>query len=120
MSNLLDQEEDVDDGSSDWINAINRGGLTKVNNDTYELFVAMEVELCMVQNNNVQFFWSIICSEWEEKVGHILLEMIISEWVTIRGFSYASAWIEKFKQATKVTTEKSKGLRKQLIPRKSD
>ena len=138
LPNLLNQEEDVDDDSSDWINAINRGGLTKVNNDTYELFVAMEVELrkqlalkkvpelsedtkqTIIQNDNVQFFWSIVCKEWEGKVGDILLEMIVNEWVTIRGFSYASAWIEKFKQATKVTTEKSKGLRKQLIPKKSD
>ena len=138
LPNLLDQEEDVDDDSSDWIDAVNRGGLTKVNNDTYELFVAMEVELrkqlalkkvpelsedtkqAMVQNDNVQFLWSIICNEWDEEVGNILLEMIVNEWVTIRGFSYASAWIEKFKQATKVTIEKSKGLRKQLIPKKSD
>ena len=45
LPNLLDQEEDVDDDSSDWIDAINRGGLIKVNNDTYKLFVAMEVEL---------------------------------------------------------------------------
>ena len=74
----------------------------------------------IIQNDNVQFFWSIVCKEWEGKVGDILLEMIVNECVTIRGFSYASAWIEKFKQATKVTTEKSKGLRKQLIPKKSD
>jgi len=46
--------------------------------------------------------------------------MIVNEWATIRGFSYASAWIEKFKQDKKMTTEKSKGLRKQLIPGKTD
>ena len=32
-----------------------------------------------------------------------------------RGFSYASAWIEKYKVAQKQTTQKSKGVRKQLI-----
>jgi len=42
----LDEGDDLDDDSSNWIKAINRGGLTKVNNDTYQLFVAMEVELC--------------------------------------------------------------------------
>lgn len=46
LPNLLAQEEeDLDDDSSGWISAINRGGLTKVNNDTYELFVALELEL---------------------------------------------------------------------------
>ena len=41
--------------------------------------------------------------------------MIINEWVTLCGFSYASAWVEKFKVEHK-TTQKSKGVRKQLIP----
>ena len=79
LPNLLSQEEDLDDDSSDWIGAINRGGLTKVSNNTYQLFVAMEIELrkqlastevpvlsqdtkqAMLQNDNVQFleccFW---------------------------------------------------------------
>ena len=138
LPNLLSQEEDLDDDSSDWIGAIDRGGLTKVSNDTYQLFVAMEIELqkqlastevpvlsqdtkqAMLQNDNVQFFWSVVSGEWEEEVGSVLLEMIVNEWVTIRGFSFASAWIEKFKQEAKMTTEKSKGLRKQLIPKKVD
>ena len=42
----------------------------------------------------------------------------MNEWVTICGLSFASAWIEKFKQEAKMTTEKSKGLRKQLIPKR--
>ena len=42
-------------------------------------------------------FWSVVSGEWEEEVGSVLLEMIVNEWVSIRGFSFASAWIEKFK-----------------------
>ena len=41
----MDKGEDLDDESNDWNKAINRGGLTKINNDTYELLVAMELEL---------------------------------------------------------------------------
>ena len=37
LPNLLSQEEDLDDDSSDWIGAIDRGGLTEVSNDTYQL-----------------------------------------------------------------------------------
>ena len=40
--------------------------------------------------------------------------MIVNHWVKIRGFSYASAWLEKFKTAQKKTTQKSKGIRKTL------
>ena len=38
--------------------------------------------------------------------------MIVDLWVTMRGFSYASAWNEKYKQAKQKTTRKSKGVRK--------
>ena len=45
LPNFLDKGEDLDDESNDWNKAINRGGLIKINNDTYELLVAMELEL---------------------------------------------------------------------------
>jgi len=35
--------------------------------------------------------------------------------VTIRGFSYASAWLEKYKQKNKKGTQKSKSLRKNSV-----
>ena len=133
LPNLLSQEEDIDDDSSDWIRAIDRGGLTKVSNYIYQLFVTMEIELrkqlastevlvlsqdikqAMLQNDSVQFFYSVDSGEWEE-VGSVLLEMIVNEWVTIRGFSFTSAWIEKFKQEAKMTTEKSKRVEKAIDP----
>ena len=63
---------------------------------------------------NVQFIWHLLSSEWEEESGTTLLKMIISEQVKIRGFSYTSSWIEKYKASQKITIQKSKGLRKQL------
>ena len=41
--------------------------------------------------------------------------MITEQWITIRGFSYASAWMESHKQMMKKGTQKSKGVRKKLI-----
>ena len=43
-----------------------------------------------------------------------LLQMVIGMWVTIRGFSNASDWVEKFKLLEKKTKQKSKGIRKTL------
>ena len=43
--------------------------------------------------------------------------MIVSQWVKIRGFSYAGAWVERYKAEQKITTQKSKGVRKQLLPK---
>ena len=65
-------------------------------------------------NDDVQFYWSIVAAEWEEETAQALLKLIVDLWITIRGFSFASAWIEKFKKEQKKFVQKSKGVRKQL------
>lgn len=134
LLDLLDDGDEDDDASTDWLDLVNRGGLTKVNNMTYELFLAMELELrrhlataqptvlgdqvkqAIAKNEDVEFLWSMIGADWDGESSSVLLEMVVSQWVKIRGFSYASAWIEKYKVAQKTTTQKSKGVRKQLLP----
>ena len=84
-------DEDLDIDSSDWIMLIDRGGLTCVNNITFELFQAMEIEFhehlklplpenfrsivasAIVNNKDVLFFWDIISTEWEEEVSRIMI-----------------------------------------------
>ena len=58
----------------------------------------------------------MISADWEEE-GDVLLQMIIEHWVTVRGFSYTSAFLEKYKQANKKMVQKSKGTRKNLLPK---
>ena len=110
---------------------INRGVLTQINNITYELFVSMEYELrkhlskqvpnfdavqqAIIRNEDVQFLWSILSADWEDKTVSTLLQIVISEWVKIHGFSYASCWIEKYKSTQRKTLQMSKGVRKQLL-----
>ena len=132
LFDLLDEGDDNDHESKRWVESINRGGLTRVNNGAYDVFVAMECEIrghlsgfqlpnhqelieAIVKNEDVQFFWSIVSSDWEHSSATALLEMVVREWMKIRGFSLASAWIEKYKVAQKQTFQKSKGVRKQLI-----
>ncbi len=128
-------EDDGQEGSSqseDWINLVDRGGLKHVNSATYMLFAAME--LCIrkrlrkssqptldhlkeeiLADEDVQFHWSILSANWDEEEAEPLLPLIVQQWVTIRGFSYASAWMEKHKQSTKKSVQKTKGIRKQLV-----
>lgn len=132
---LLDDGDENMDSSKDWIKAIDRGGLTHVNNATFDVFFAIEHEIRsrlfdrsvppdlsdrvkkeIIGSEEVQFFWSMVSAEWEEESGDALLEMIVNQYVKIRGFSSASDWLEEYKQVTKKTTQKSKGVRKQLIP----
>ena len=132
LRDLLDDGDDDQQESKEWVEAVDCGGLTQINNITFELFWAMEKALrtivsaspvshipeeCneMIKNNDdVKFIWCLMSSDWAEASGKVLLEMIINEWTKIRGFSYASTWVEKFKSEQRKTTQKRKGLRKQL------
>ena len=100
---ITDEEDDIMDDSKQWIDLIDCGGLAKVTNDCYELFVAMKKELRkhlsvdkapkltdreaikqeIIENEVVQFFWSIISGEWEEESSGVLLDMIAAEWLKI-------------------------------------
>ncbi|KAL5471163.1 hypothetical protein EMCRGX_G029250 [Ephydatia muelleri] len=66
------------------------------------------------QSEDVLFHWSLIAATWDDEVAAKLMTMIVELWVTVRGFSLASAWIEQYKGATKKTLQKAKPLRKQI------
>ena len=128
------EESDGEHASEDWLNAIDRGGLKHVSDIVYMLFVAMELTLrkhlnrtnasalpeltgftpTIASNDDVLFYWSMLSVNWEENVAEELLHMIIEHWITLRGFSLASSFMEKYKQLHKRHTQKSKGIRKQL------
>ena len=60
---------------------------------------------------HVQFFWAIVSVEWEEEESRALLEQ--NNW-TLCYYSLASGWLEKYKKTLKKTTQKSKGVWKQV------
>ena len=129
LEDLLADETEEPSESAEWLTALNRGGLLCVNNMTFELFYAMELEFrkhvggeginfdaaeMMERNEDVLLCWNIISASWDEECSSSLLQMIIKLWITIRGYSLSSAWIEKHKAANKKTVQKSKSLRKEI------
>ena len=71
--------------------------------------------LAVLGNESVQFFGTILSVDISNEEDAIkLLREIVTLWITIRGFSIAGEWLEKYKQHKKSGTSKSKGLRKQL------
>ena len=126
---------ELEDESETWTNAVDRGGLNHVSNMTFLMFESMELELrkhlkvtsesasaeakevmikSVSENEDVLFFWSLVSANWSMKEADTLLRMIVEQWITVRGFSFTSAFLEKYKQANKKTVQKSKGLRKNL------
>ena len=68
----------------------------------------------ILKNEDVQFHLSIVACDWKEEEAEALLQQVVKMWVTMHGFSYASAWVEKFKAASAKSLQKSKGLRKKV------
>ena len=119
--------------SVDWVTLVDRGGLIHVSDTMYMVFQSMELEFCqqftvntnethkdvllekILTNEDLLSYWSMTSVNWVKEESTELLKMIAEQWITIRGFSSASEFVEMFKKQNKKTVEKSKGIRKCLI-----
>lgn len=129
---------DDDDVSSEWVTLVDRGGLIHISDDLYRVFVAIELEVRkffrvdkaqaqamgssdgqivhrVLSNEDVLFFWCMVCSNISEEVAGVMLKHIAELWVTIRGFSFAKSYMEIYKQQNKKHLQRSKALRKKLL-----
>lgn len=118
--------------SEEWIKAIDCGGLVRVSDELYKMFESMELELRkrlklgtdvniknaakeeIMKNEDVLFYWSLVSVSFDEAESNELLNQIIQQWITVRGFSCVSGFMERYKQKNEKSTQKSKGLRKTL------
>ena len=123
--------------SEEWTELIDRGGLCHIKETTFQLFLALEYQVrdvlkslekplpsCkadiikkVITDDDVQFHWLIATGDFEiddKETHNALLKMIVELYVTIRGFSKANAWLEKYKQSTKTSTQRTKSLRREL------
>ena len=133
MDLVKDQNPHPCGADEEWTNLVDRGGLWHVKSTTYQLFCAIECQIrevlsvllkpsppskvemikTIVSNEDVQFYWLIATAEFEiddKETLEVLLAKIVQELLTIRGFSKAGAWMEKFKQTTKKPTQRARSL----------
>ena len=130
-------ETEYTESTSEWFRRVDRGGLFPVNDETLTFFAAIEKvtrqhlpyqyttetqknvkELVMKkisEDCDVQFYWTLISQDIDDEEHAIeLLQDIADMWITVRGFSLASTWLEECKHSKKTKVSKSKGLRKEL------
>ena len=136
LMELIEEDGAVYDESQDWVTLLNRGGLNLVNTKTFMFMSAMELIVRKILKSSsptknvkqelirevsldesVKSHWNTISAEWGEEESKVLFNMIVDLWVTMRGFSYTSTWMEHHKIETKKSVQKSKGLRKNLNSR---
>ena len=74
----------------------------------------IEAKSKLIQIEDVNFYWSMVSSKWQEDVAVALLEMLVDHWIKVRGHTTASAWLEQYKKDKSKSVLKSKGVRKRL------
>ena len=140
VSCLESMEECDDDAATlgdtgDWTKRVDRGGLFKLTDRAYMLFLAVEIivrsllaqqlvssdgekavfENTVMDDSAVRRSWDDASVEiTDELLAVSLLREIVSLWITMRGFSTTSTWLEQYKNLKQTTTKKTKGLRKSL------
>ena len=60
------------------------------------------------------YYWKAVTADFDiedQEVHDLLLHKVVELFLTIRGHSKASAWMEKYKQINKKSTQHSKSLR---------
>ena len=126
--------------TTEWIKSVNRGKLFKLSDDAFYFFCELERKvgayLCdlfksasehtyvekkkvvianIVEDTDIQFSWLLLCLDLDDdEMSKELLGLVVEMWITICGFSMASAWVEYYKQSKKTCTKKKQGLRKGL------
>ena len=144
MEAKLDDEDDALSWTKEWTMRLDRGKLIKVSNIFYALVLAIEMQVhcyfnnttvaqlsatdeqmlpkdqviaAVMEDDDVQFYWTMMTVDLEEEANQELLQGITGLWVTIRGFSFTKSWLQMY-QATKHSEDakdtKKKGLRKKL------
>ena len=126
-----------------WINSINRGKLFQISDEAFYFFCELERKVgpylrdvfasasgqrecsgletkkeivsIIVEDTDIHFSWLLLCLQLDDdELSKELLSLVVEMWITIRGFSMASAWVEYYKQSVQTCTKKKQGLRKGL------
>jgi hypothetical protein len=132
---LYDSDNVDEQDSEKWFILINRGGLISVDDLTYNFLKAVEIEIRklfkfnkannidsfkdiafekIAMNEDVLFYWDMVSVNGECIEANELFKLLVQQYITVRGFSFASAFMEKYKRSAQKSTQKSKGLKKQV------
>lgn len=142
LKELCNEDDDMEPAESEeWLCSIDRGGLIRVTEDMYQALLAIEcitktfyqkslahkmddsykekVIDGVIDASEVQLKWTLASSSMQEENRELILEQIVTQWVTIRGFSFTKSILEKYKKETKKGTQKAKPLRATLCSTES-
>ena len=117
--------------AQDWVNEVDRGGLTHIADPAFQLFYS--IELCMCHyftskntadmdstfldrvtkctiEDDVLFQWCMSGQSEDDENANECLQKIVHKWIKVRGNLFAANMLEMFEQTNKKGTGKSKSL----------
>ena len=126
LSHFLEDTEAGDAevfSQQEWTDLFDRGGLFHCNIDFYHFLYSVEVIMktaikdeegslkdgfvgraknSVTTNDEVQFWWDCLCiiNNLDDDLATTLFDNIISLYITVGGFCFASKWMERYKQTT--------------------
>lgn len=131
LMGMCGDELDEEQGTEDWANLIDRGGLWHISDQAllthYSTPLRRKCVLTYIQpgqastlkegsrqaifehranNIEVVFQWCVLASDTSEAASKELFHAILERYMTIRGLTFASACVELHKQATHMTQRK--------------
>ena len=131
-----DHEDEPEAPANDWVTIIDRGGLTRITTDAYQLFYTIELctrryfhlnnvtsmdntfrshmDNCILNDDDVLFSWCMAGQDENDSLAQKCLESIVELWISIRGFAFAENTVEMYKQKEHKSTKKSRSLRSKL------
>ena len=122
----------------EWVEIQSRGGLVLINDSTFLFFEVIEklirnrfpktiqelrdtdlregVMTCALQDKRILEKWTLLTAgtRISESASLVLLQMLLSFYTQVRGFSFAKNIVERFKIINKQQGKKSKGVRTSL------
>ena len=88
------------------VEKVTRTYLPKYCSNNYENTKDVLIKV-ITEDIDVQFYWTLISQDIDEEEDAVrLLKEIVTLWITIRGFSQASTWLEEYKKAKQLTISK--------------
>lgn len=134
LTDLNGGDRDDIEHTDEWINLINRGGLWRVSDEVYQLFLIMESAVkermnlhvtptagshqeivdSLMSNEDLLFQWCFCATDLQDETARGLLKQIVELFVTTRAYGYTLSCLEIYKNANKKTLSKRKALRTEL------
>ena len=131
LSDLKDDGATWEGPAQEWVNSIDRGGLTRITTEAFRVFYA--IEMCvrrhlstdnpgilgniqeelrnsLLKDEDVLFYWYRAEQIEGDDSADKSLVMIVDLWITIRTNSFSKNVMKMYKQSTQKGTGKSKSL----------